>query len=224
MDLLQDAQNTTPPAIDPQQFSQFSSADLAFITQSDVSLPPGHMPPPVPTMFPSDLDPANAMSITMQMSPADASAMDVTPAERAFGSGMLSDFPGQPGPSFQQDQSHQLLSSPSATTASSSVSHTSSPAMNGMVPAYTIGPSSLATALDGSRSRSGSSASPGHLSNNSSDVNFPPASSTASLPTLDPAFGFQTGFEKQFNGFGTKESTPDEDDQQRQFLHNVLKQ
>ena len=69
------------------------------------------------------------------------------------------------------DAAHPLFASPTATTASTSVSHASSPAMNGMVPAYALGSSSLATALDGARSRSGSAASPGHLSS-ASEVAF----------------------------------------------------
>lgn len=150
MDSLQDVQNTTPPALDPQQYAQYQSAELTFssvITHAEGSIAPGHtshLPPPVSSMFPPDLDHTNSLSMAMQLPPADVSAMDVMPAplpERAFGSGMLSEFPGQPGPSFQQDPqmngieshdpSHQLLSSPSATTASTSASHASSPAMNG---------------------------------------------------------------------------------------------
>lgn len=230
MDILQDGPNTTSSALDPQQYAQFSPAELNFqsvMSHQDVSLPPGHIQTPVPSMFPPDLDHNGSMPMDMQIPSADVSAMDVIPAplpERVFGSGMLSDFPGQAGPSFQQEQPHQLLSSPSATTASTSVSHASSPAMNGMVPAYAIGSSSLATALDGSRSRSGSSASPGRLSHHSSDFGFSAAANMAAPPALDPAFVFQAVFEKQFSAPGTKESSPDEDDQQRKLLHNVLKQ
>lgn len=243
MDSLQDVQNTTPPALDPQQYAQYQSAELTFssvITHAEGSIAPGHtshLPPPVSSMFPPDLDHTNSLSMAMQLPPADVSAMDVMPAplpERAFGSGMLSEFPGQPGPSFQQDPqmngieshdpSHQLLSSPSATTASTSASHASSPAMNGMVPAYAIGSSSLATALDGPRSRSGSSASPGHLSNTSSDIGFSSNGSLPSTTTRESTFAFQAGFEGAFSALLAKESSPDEDDQQRQLLHNVLKQ
>ncbi|KAI8998678.1 hypothetical protein BD414DRAFT_407224 [Trametes punicea] len=97
------------------------------------------------------------------------------------------------------DPSHPLLSSPSATSASTNASHASSPALNGVAPSYSAGSSSLASALDGmgvARSRSGSAASPAHLTGSGSDMGFP--SSGSGFPGSAHENGFQfppPGFE-----------------------------
>ncbi len=240
MDSLRDAQNNTPPtSID--QFPQFHTSDLANFSSvingshSDAGAPPSHSQHSMSSMFPPDLDHSNSMSLGMHMTAVDLSPMDVVPAplpERTYANGMLSDFSGQAGSSFQQqdpqmngiEASHQLLSSPSATTASTSVSHASSPSMNGMVPAYAIASSSLASALDSSRSRSGSSASPGHLAGPSPDLGFPSSSSIQSNTSIhDPAYPFP--YENSYSSTPqSKENSPDGDGQQRQFLGTVLKQ
>ncbi|KAH8107138.1 hypothetical protein BXZ70DRAFT_278637 [Cristinia sonorae] len=96
------------------------------------------------------------------------------------------------------DPTTQLLASPSATTASSSASHASSPALNGVASSYLIGSSSLASALDSAtvgRSRSGSSASPGLLTSASSELGF--SSAGSGPPTSDPSLGFPPGYEQR---------------------------
>ena len=247
MDTLQDVQNTPPPAIDPQQYAPYQPTDLDYpsvLAHQEVSIAPGrgpHLQQPLSANVQSMYPPDHPGSLAIPIPSADVSPMDVVSASLsssdAFANAMLSDFSDQTaGSAFSQDPQmngietleapHQLLSSPSATTSSTSVSHASSPAMNGMVPTYTsMGTSSLATALDGSRSRSGSSASPGHLSNTSSDIGFGPTAAVPPPPAHDNAFAFQPAFEANtYSAPATKESSPDEDDQQRQLLHNVLKQ
>ncbi|KAI0637021.1 hypothetical protein C8Q77DRAFT_1049727 [Trametes polyzona] len=97
------------------------------------------------------------------------------------------------------DPSHPLLSSPSATSASTNASHASSPALTGVTPSYSAGSSSLASALDSmgvARSRSGSAASPANLTGSGSDLGF--SSSGSGPPTTTHESGFQfppPGFE-----------------------------
>ncbi|RPD66085.1 hypothetical protein L226DRAFT_542753 [Lentinus tigrinus ALCF2SS1-7] len=90
------------------------------------------------------------------------------------------------------DPSHPLLSSPSATSASTGASHASSPALTGVTPSFTTGPSSLASALDNNdaaRSRSGSAASPANLTASGSELGF---SSSGSRPSTT---GHESGFQ-----------------------------
>ncbi|KAL6298210.1 hypothetical protein BKA93DRAFT_744557 [Sparassis latifolia] len=120
--------------------------------------------------------------------------------------GLLSDFP-PPNPSFGVDPrltsldgldgSHQLVSSPSATSSSTGPSHAPSPAMNGMGSSYSVGSSSLASALDGmaARSRSGSSASPANLTSSTSEIGFSSGGSGPSTSSHDSGFQFMSGFE-----------------------------
>ncbi|KAI0664859.1 hypothetical protein C8Q70DRAFT_904129 [Cubamyces menziesii] len=97
------------------------------------------------------------------------------------------------------DPSHPLLSSPSATSASTNASHASSPALTGVTPSYSAGSSSLASALDGmgvARSRSGSAASPAHLTGSGSDLGFPSSGSGPSGGAHETGFQFPPpGFE-----------------------------
>ncbi|OSD01562.1 hypothetical protein PYCCODRAFT_1445566 [Trametes coccinea BRFM310] len=97
------------------------------------------------------------------------------------------------------DPAHPLLSSPSATSASTNASHASSPALNGVAPSYSAGSSSLASALDGmgvARSRSGSAASPAHLTSSTSDLGFPSSGSGAPASVHGSGFQFPPpGFE-----------------------------
>ncbi|KAI0780987.1 hypothetical protein BD413DRAFT_464005 [Trametes elegans] len=97
------------------------------------------------------------------------------------------------------DPSHPLLSSPSATSASTNASHASSPALTGVTPSYSAGSSSLASALDGmgvARSRSGSSASPANLTGSGSDLGFPSSGSGPSVVAHESGFQFPPpGFE-----------------------------
>ncbi|KAI0831256.1 hypothetical protein BC628DRAFT_1407775 [Trametes gibbosa] len=103
------------------------------------------------------------------------------------------------------DPSHPLLSSPSAASASTNASHASSPALNGVAPSYSVGSSSLASALDGmgvARSRSGSSASPANLTG--SDLGFP---SSGSAP---PVTAHESGFQFPPPGFENPLQTSDD--------------
>ncbi|KAI0748073.1 hypothetical protein C8Q80DRAFT_1102841 [Daedaleopsis nitida] len=97
------------------------------------------------------------------------------------------------------DPSHPLLSSPSATSASTSASHASSPSLTGVAPSYSAGSSSLASALDdvgATRSRSGSAASPANLTASSSDLGFPSSASAPSTTGHECDFQFPPpGFE-----------------------------
>ncbi|KAJ3476268.1 hypothetical protein NLI96_g11276 [Meripilus lineatus] len=131
---------------------------------------------------------------------------------------LVQDFQLQPSPFNHDhsiptldsiDQPHQLL--PSSSTASiPSTSHAPSPPLPGMpaAPSYVIGSSSLASALDSmaaSRSRSGSSASPGILNGQSPDHSF--SSTGSGPPTSDLSLTFTPGFEHILQQ--SKENSPD---------------
>ncbi|KAH9951254.1 hypothetical protein B0H21DRAFT_818313 [Amylocystis lapponica] len=234
--------HTPPPAtIDPQHFQQFQTNDgppafSAMVPPShpDSSLPPhsaSHVHTSMPSLFQSEVDPGNSMSVPMQMSisslpppPANLNAMDVVsaiPPASTSSPGLLPDFPPQNG-SFGLDPrltgldglngSHQLVSSPSATTASTNASHASSPGMNGMS-TYSIPSSSLASALDGmaaARSRSDSSASPANLTSSTSDLGF--SSGGSGPPTSVHESGFQfsmPGFENPVHSHLLEDTSPD---------------
>ncbi|KAI0345366.1 hypothetical protein BDW22DRAFT_1406070 [Trametopsis cervina] len=119
---------------------------------------------------------------------------------------------------------HHLLSSPSIATASTSASLVSSPSVNGLVNPFMMGTSSLATALDGPRSRSASSASPGHLSGPSPDLGFTPASSAPSTTSInESSFPFRSGFEQPYTAPQSKENSPDATDPHLLALGDMLK-
>ena len=203
---------------DPQQYSHFATNDTP-IAQTFASLVPA--PPPDPTLpsdpatqmhttitpplFSQSLDPATAAALSMQMSldsslTSDSTAMDVLAAPQTGSPSALSDLAAQAAaygidPRIASldgiDPSYSLLSSPSATSASTGASHASSPALTGVAPSYTTGSSSLASALDSvgaTRSRAGSAASPGNLTALGSDLGFPSAGSGP--PTTGHGSGF----------------------------------
>lgn len=227
MDQLQEVK-TAPPTPIEQQFQQFQAADVAAFpttmdgTHTDPGIPPSHLSSAMP-LYPSDLA-SDSMAMSMQMP--SVTAMDLVNApipDHPPSTNMLASFAQQTGSGFLTDPpmsgienleaTHHLLSSPSNTTASGSVSHVSSPALNGMVPSYVLGSSSLASALDGSRSRSGSAASPSHPpGNSSSDISFP--SSNSGPPTSaheQRTFPFASGYEQSFSLPQSKENSPDAD-------------
>lgn len=148
-----------------------------------------HLPPP---LLSADVDSVNTMT-PMQISSAsnmDNQPMDVSASSgRAPGPGLLPDFP-PPNPAFSSSSDPTLSimdamrgsrSSPSTTSGvSSGGSHPSSPPINsGLSSAYSVGTSSLASALDemgAGRTRSNSSASPVNLNNFLSDGTLSPES------------------------------------------------
>ena len=224
---MQEIQPAPSVTVDPQQYQQFTSTDVA-LSQSFVSLVPApHPDPTLPPdsadhmhvtmsapLFQQQIDPAAALPMSMHIpmgslpQPADpANAMDVlASAPPQSGSpGIIPDLPTQSAlygmdPRLASlegvDPSHPLLSSPSATSASTSASHASSPSLTGVTPSFSAGSSSLASALDHigtTRSRSGSVASPPNLTASGSDMGFPTGGSG---PTTT-----QSGFEFPPPGF-----------------------
>lgn len=235
----QEIQTPPSAAIDPQHFQQFQTNDghTAFNSMMpsshlDAGLSSGsasHEHAVMTSMFQPELDHSHALPVPMQMSLSsipqhrtDLSNMEAVSAvslEAATTQGMLSDFAPQNG-SFGIDYrinnldglegSHQLASSPSATTASTNPSHASSPAMNGMASTYSVGSSSLASALDGmaaSRSRSDSSASPPNLLSSSSDLGF--SSGGSGPPTSAHENGFPYTLQHE-NTSPAKEPSPEQ--------------
>ncbi|CDO68325.1 hypothetical protein BN946_scf184799.g52 [Trametes cinnabarina] len=170
-----------------------------------------HMHVSMPSLYPQHVDPSSAVPIAMHLPMSSlptsedlSSAMDVVappPDSTSASPPMLSDLPTESSmysmdPRLTNidpvDPTHPLLSSPSATSASTNPSHASSPALNGVAPSYSAGTSSLASALDGmavARSRSGSAASPAHLTSSTSDLGFP--SSGSAPPGSAHGSGFQ---------------------------------
>ncbi|KAH9901336.1 hypothetical protein C8Q73DRAFT_241602 [Cubamyces lactineus] len=205
---------------DPQQaFANIvpsSHSDPTSLTQD----PATHMHVSMPSLFPQHVDSVSAVPMTMHMSMSSLSsssedlsaAMDVMaappPSSQAPSPGVIPDISSQSGmygmdPRLTNidavDPSHPLLSSPSATSASTNASHASSPALTGVTPSYSAGSSSLASALDGmgvARSRSGSAASPAHLTGSGSDLGFPSSGSGPSGGAHETGFQFPPpGFE-----------------------------
>ncbi|EKM55143.1 uncharacterized protein PHACADRAFT_255562 [Phanerochaete carnosa HHB-10118-sp] len=229
MNLIQEAKTTTPPTpIDTQQFQQFQSTDVAGFqsTMNDSVISPTHHM----SMFPPELASADPMAMSTQMSTVDPMDLANPPlSDHLASSSMLTGFSQQSGPGFVPDppmsgienheSGHHMLSSPSTTTTTTSTnpSHVSSPALNGMVPTYAMGSSSLASALDEPRSRSGSAASPSHAT--SSDLGFPSASSGPPTSAHDPNFPFSQGFSMS----QSKESSPDSADPHLMVLGDMLK-
>ncbi|GJE90709.1 hypothetical protein PsYK624_068530 [Phanerochaete sordida] len=233
MDPQQEAKTTTPPTPIDTQFQQFQPTDVAgFQPRTDAVISPTHHIPSQLPMYPSDFASADSMALSMQMSAVDP--MDLANpslSDHLASSALLSNFPQQSGPSFMPDPpmsgienhepGHHMLSSPTTTTTSTNPSHVSSPALNSMVPAYVMGSSSLASALDGSRSRSGSAASPGHPTGG--DLSFPSSNSGPPTSAHEPNFPFPPGFEQGFSVSQSKESSPDASDPHLMVLGDMLK-
>lgn len=233
----QDVQTPPSSTIDPHHFTQFHPNDPhptfnpMAPSHSDPSLPStsaAHVHSAMTAMFQTELEHTHAV-VPMQMSlppmqhhGTNMSSMDVVPAtsvDSAATQGLLSDYAAQNG-SFGVDftvnglegldGSHQLVSSPSATTASTNASHASSPAVNGMASSYSVGSSSLASALDGmgaARSRSDSSASPPTLLSSSSDLGFSSSSSGPPTSAHENSFPYGISPDSQQQ---TKEPSPEQ--------------
>lgn len=191
----------SPPAVSSPADPTTSFTSVVGSPRAD--LPASHSAPP---LFPKGTAAGGALPLDMSLSSLHR-PMDITPAdvlsgaaahERAasptivggFSPSMLDaytrDSPSEPPPLSQ--------SSPATTSVSSYTSHTSSPAIPGLNSSYAVAPSSIASALDSmglplSRSRSGSSASPGHLVATGVDLAFP--SSSSGPPTSSQGSGFQ---------------------------------
>lgn len=207
-------------ALDPQQYQQFQSTDVAqhFAPMHPPSHPDvpltttaSHMHAQLSSLYQAaEIDAGNAVHIPMQMAlsnlppPPASHAMDVTPVSQSAenASTVIADF-SPPNGAFAVDtrlgglealdSSTQVLSSPSATSSSTNPSHASSPALNGVASNYSGGSSSLASALEGmgvTRSRSGSSASPPNLTSTNSEFGFSNSGSGPSTSAHDPAFQF----------------------------------
>lgn len=232
----QDPNNVHASTIDPQVFHSFQPNDAQFSplmgsSHSDPSLSvgPTHInPQQLSNMYQSELEHANNLPVSMQMSmsalsgpSADMNRMEMAPPQThpdpSAAPALLStdfathsSFAADHGMSHMEnvDINHSLLSSPSTTTCSNNPSHASSPSLNGVATSYMIGSSSLASALNESglsRSRSGSSASPSLLTAASSEVGL--SSGGSGPPTSDPSFTFPPGHERTFAS--SKESSPD---------------
>jgi hypothetical protein len=195
-------------------------------------------------MFTSDMHPTDSMAMSMQLQPVSLASMDVVSSsiQDHISPTILSEFPAQPaavaattaGSVFlpdppmngieTQETQHQISSSPSAVTASSSTSLVSSPSLNGMVNPFMMGSSSLATALDGPRSRSASSASPGNHSGLSSELGFTSGNSAPSTTsTNETSFPFSSRYEQPFAAPQSKEDSPDASDPHLLVLGDMLK-
>ncbi|TFK55132.1 hypothetical protein OE88DRAFT_1732399 [Heliocybe sulcata] len=164
------------------------------------------------------------MSAAMQMSDRVVPAMGVEPmdtlhntslSERGPAPGFIPDFPSRNGffnGDGQMGMSLGTHSSPSVSTVSSNQSHTASPAVNGMGPGFSMGTSSLASALDGLSvpgHHTEPSISPGNLAGSIADLGFGSAS-TSGHPTSNPEGGFQLEFPPTaFENTVSKESSPD---------------
>ncbi|KZT11338.1 uncharacterized protein LAESUDRAFT_747079 [Laetiporus sulphureus 93-53] len=214
----QELQTSAP--LDSQSFQQFQTNDGSPVfnpmippSHPGTSLPPNpssHVHAAMPPVYQSEIDHGHALSVSMEMSlsmiplqASDTSSMEIvsaTPVDRTVSQTILPDFTshGSFGVDHRVngldglDGPRQLASSPSATTSSTNVSHTSSPAMSGMASTYSLTSSSLASALDSmaaSRSRSGSSASPPNLLSSASDLGF--SSGNGATPASAHEAGFQ---------------------------------
>ncbi|KAI0688255.1 hypothetical protein BC835DRAFT_1373425 [Cytidiella melzeri] len=252
MDLLQNVESSASP-IDSQQYQSFQSADVSSYpsvlngTRSDPTLNsalPAHISAPAPSMFSSELHSAETMGMSMQMPSSSLSSMDVVPPgiPDHLSANMLTEFSPQtpavsasataslflPDPAMNgietMDTPHQMSSSSSTGTASTSASLVSSPSVNGMVNPFMMGTSSLATALDGPRSRSASSASPSHPTVLSSELGFASSNSAPSTTsTNETSFPFSSGYEQPFTAPQSKENSPDAMDPHLLALGDMLK-
>ncbi|TBU32451.1 hypothetical protein BD311DRAFT_785943, partial [Dichomitus squalens] len=208
MSSMQEIQPAPSVTVDPQQYQQFTSADVP-VPQSFVSLVPAPHPdptlPPDPvshmvtmpaSLFQQQIDSAAAVPMSMHLPigslPPSADAVtvmdvlaSVPPPSRS--PGVIPDLPTQAAmygmdPRLATiegaDPSHPLVSSPSATSASTSASHASSPSLTGMTPSFSAGSSSLASALE----------HVGTTRSRAGSVASPP-----NLTTSDSDMGFPTG-------------------------------
>ena len=152
-------------------------------------------PPLTDTTHPvSSFSDTNNPEVTLS----DPRRMDISPTEghqapvhhdTVSAPASITAFQPQLRESFSPERAFEVprpaQSSPAATSVSSFASHTSSPAIPGLNPAYSsIPPASIASAMDSmglaGRSRSGSAASPGRFVSSGSDLTFPSAGTSTS--------------------------------------------
>ena len=171
-----------PPGVDP--------------SLADTSLPTHSVTP-----FPDTINPEVTLS-------SDPRHMDISPSEAhqppvhhdaVSAPASITAFQPQLRESFSPEQAFDIprpaQSSPAATSVSSFASHTSSPAIPGLNPAYSsIPPASIASAMDSmglaGRSRSGSAASPGRFVGGASDLTFPSVPNNGT-PTSNQGSGYR---------------------------------
>ena len=193
--------------VDPRMTSIPSSSDPipSFLPVVGSSLTDTTTTHPVPS-FPDTINPASTISVQSEVAlPSDPRHMDMSPAEvvhqpavhhdqvtppgsiAAFQPSLRESFPAEQG----FDVPRPVQSSPAATSVSSFASHSSSPAIPGLSPAYTTPAASIASAMDSigipGRSRSGSAASPGRFVGSNSDRTFP----SAGTPTSNKGSGYR---------------------------------
>ncbi|KDQ61001.1 hypothetical protein JAAARDRAFT_569526 [Jaapia argillacea MUCL 33604] len=169
--------------------------------QDEVPNPTSHVTP----IFSNECDTSNT-TIPMQVSQIVPSmnidAMDTltspSTSERVSAPSFLPDFPSTTG-LFGMDDRHTmhrggLHPSPGMSTTSSGLSHSSSPAVNGLSPPFSVGTSSLASALDDLtapiHAQSDSSTSSLALVNSISQMDFMSTGSGPSTSAADLDFMF----------------------------------
>ncbi|TFY64877.1 hypothetical protein EVJ58_g2346 [Rhodofomes roseus] len=210
----------TAATLDSQSFQRFQTNSNAagfpnMMSSSQVdgtvpATPVTHVHPHMTTLYQPEMDTAHAISLPPDLSlgnlparPQKGSAMEVvseTAADAAVTQRLMAEFGGQ-NTSFTLDHINgldavdvaRLASSPSATTASTSPSHASSPAVNGVAPSFSATPSSLVSALNGvdaSQSRTESSGSPPELLSSGSELGFSSTSSGPATSSFDPGFPY----------------------------------
>ena len=165
-------------------------------------------PPLTDTTHPTHSTPSFSDTINPEATLSDPRRMDISPTEghqapvhhdTVSAPASITAFQPQLRESFSPERTFEIprpaQSSPAATSVSSFASHTSSPAISGLNPAYSsIPPASIASAMDSmgltGRSRSGSAASPGRFVGSSSDLTFPSVTSTGT-PTSNQGSGYR---------------------------------
>lgn len=160
--------------------------------------------------YPDTINPAATLAVPAEVALAsDPRHMDISPTDihqptvhhhdTVSPPASITAFQPQLRESFSLEQAIDIprpaQSSPAATSVSSFASHTSSPAIPGLNPAYAnIPPATIASAMDSMRlpvrSRSGSAASPGRLVSSGSDLTFPSVPSTGT-PTSNQGSGYR---------------------------------
>jgi hypothetical protein len=172
--------------------------DIPTSSHSDILSPPMARHD-MSSVFPTKVDPphntTNGLRLSMtdipdpeKISPMDF--IDSATTVRAIAPNFIPDFPSFITRPHLDGRATSLSSPSGASSVSSNPSHVASPAMLGMLNNYGATSSSLEYALTNiaSRSRSGSSPSPGNFANLNSEFGFPLVGSTSIHPTHDFLF------------------------------------